>query len=111
MKRRIEKWTGNGRQKIGERVVWKTEKVNKWEMPSYTHAGKYTDPPSHSFDTLKPQSRKRVASAERGLQKEHFNAPSQIEIPHQVSRILLTALYSTISAAYGLDQSRRSIMG
>ena len=74
------------RQKIGERVVWKIEKVNKWEMPSYTHAGKYTDPPSHYFDTLNAQSRKRVASAERGLQKEHFNAPSQIKYPTNSQR-------------------------
>ncbi len=29
------------------------KKVNKWEMPSYTHAGKSTDPPSHCLDALK----------------------------------------------------------
>ena len=29
-----------------QRVVGKKEKVNKWEIPSYTHAGKSTDSPS-----------------------------------------------------------------
>ena len=34
------------RQRPGEGVVWKNEKVNKWEVPSYTHACKSTNPPS-----------------------------------------------------------------
>ena len=44
------------RQIFGEGVMWKKDKVNKWEMPSYTHAGKSTDPPSHYLDALDIQS-------------------------------------------------------
>ena len=28
------------------------EKVNKWEVPSYTHASKSTNPPSYHLDAL-----------------------------------------------------------
>ena len=40
------------RSKWGGRVVWKKEKVNKWEMPSTTNASKSTDPPSHGLHAL-----------------------------------------------------------
>lgn len=44
------------RERFGERVVWKKEKVKKWEMPSCTHTGKSTDPPSHCLDAFQTQS-------------------------------------------------------
>lgn len=53
---------GNG-QTIGERAVWKNEKVNKWEMPSYIHAGKSPDPPSNCLDALDVLSLKRQLPA------------------------------------------------
>lgn len=39
-------------QKVGERVVWEIEKVNRWDIPSYTYAGKSTEPPSHCLAAL-----------------------------------------------------------
>ena len=63
------------RQKVGERVVRKREKVDKWEMASYTHAGKYSDSPSYCFDALKVQSRKAAVCAERDLKRSTSRLP------------------------------------
>ena len=35
--------------------VWKKEKVNNWEMPSYTNIGKSADPPSHCLHAFEIQ--------------------------------------------------------
>ena len=43
--------SGRGRDRV-EGVVWKNEKVNKWEVLSYTHACKSTDPPSICLNVL-----------------------------------------------------------
>lgn len=51
------------RQKVGERVAWKKEKVNKWEMPSYAHAGKSTDPPSQCLHVLEIEGLERQLPA------------------------------------------------
>ena len=70
------------RQEIGEREVWKKEKVNKWEMPSHAQAGKSTDPPSHVLHVLEIEGLERQLPAFRdGLWEEHLNAPSSTEYP------------------------------
>lgn len=51
------------RQKIDERVVWKKEKVIKWEIPSYAHAGKSKDPPSQCLHVLEIEGLERQLPA------------------------------------------------
>ena len=47
------------RQRLGEGLVWKNEKINKWEVPSYTPACKSTDPPPSCLNAL--EIRKAIA--------------------------------------------------
>ena len=71
-------WEGDqNRQKSGERMDWRKGKVNKWEMPSDTHADNSTDPPSPCPDVL--ESERAAACVGGGLWEEHLNAPSSIQ--------------------------------
>lgn len=69
------------RERFGERVVWKKEKVKKWEMPSCTHTGKSTDPPSHCLAALEFKVPEGSCLRLGDFQEEHVKAPSRMEHP------------------------------